>query len=107
MVIIYYQIFQKTSPANIILHASSAHPSPLVNSIPYGQYLQLKRNCMREEDFHMRSKDLLDWLLNRGYSKDLFSETGIYFTIKHKLLLVSFNKMLNYKYVLKDTGAYL
>lgn len=39
------KLFRKSTAGNTILHSFSFHPRPLVESIPYGQYLCIKRNC--------------------------------------------------------------
>ncbi|XP_040178452.1 uncharacterized protein LOC120911183 [Rana temporaria] len=62
-------LFRKPIAGNTILHATSAHPSPLIKSIPYSQYLRLKRNCSTQEDFLLEAAGLRDRLLLRGYSK--------------------------------------
>lgn len=41
----------------------------LVNSIPYGQYLRLKRNCSSEDNFNQEAQALRMRLLECGYSK--------------------------------------
>ncbi|XP_077330261.1 uncharacterized protein LOC143964418 [Lithobates pipiens] len=61
-------LFRKPLAANTVLHASSSHPEPLVASIPYGQYLCLKRNCSSEADFELEAKKLQIRLRHRGYS---------------------------------------
>lgn len=65
-------LFQKPKAGNTILKANSGHPSSLVKSIPYGQYLRIKWNCSSQEDFHKQANELKNRLLARGYSKRTF-----------------------------------
>lgn len=60
-------LFRKSTAGNTILHASSAHPQPLIRAIPYSQYLRLKRNCSNQESFLQEAAALRDRLLLRGY----------------------------------------
>lgn len=48
-------LFRKATAGNTILRANSGHPTSLVKSIPYGQYLRLKYNCSSQEDFQLKS----------------------------------------------------
>lgn len=72
---IYTALYRKPSSGNTILHAQSAHPEPLLRSIPFSQYLRIKRNCTREEDFLRAAQELYDRLLDRGYSHSLFKKS--------------------------------
>ena len=62
-------LFRKPTAGNTVLHATSAHPASLIRSIPYSQYLRLKRNCSTQEVFLLEAAALRDRLLERGYSK--------------------------------------
>lgn len=64
----HWYLYRKPTAGNTLLHASSAHPKPLVCSIPYAQYLRLCRNCAQEEDFYVQAAALREHLLLRGYS---------------------------------------
>lgn len=61
-------LYRKPTAGNTLLYATSAHPRSLVRSIPYTQYLQLRRNCTLEGDFRIQAKALRERLLLRGYS---------------------------------------
>lgn len=61
-------LYRKPTAGNTLLFATSAHPTPLVRSIPYAQYLRLRRNCSQESDFKLQAKALRERLLLRGYS---------------------------------------
>lgn len=60
-----------TGPQRAILsfHASSAHPTPLIYSIPYRPFRRLKFNSKDSEVFEEEARKLQTWLLARGYSK--------------------------------------
>lgn len=74
MVVWGLSLYRKPSSGNAILHAASSHPAPLVKSIPYSQYVRLKRNCSREFDFEKEVKALQTRLLAKGYSKTCLKE---------------------------------
>lgn len=60
-------LFRKPTSGNTILHASSAHPRSLVQSIPFGQYLRLRRNCSSDVCFRQEAGLFYEGLLARGY----------------------------------------
>lgn len=62
-------LYRKPTAGNTLLHATSAHPKPLVCSIPFAQYLGLRRNCTLESDFRLQANALRKRLLLRGYSR--------------------------------------
>lgn len=66
---VFPDLYRKPSSANTIVHATRAHPKSLVQSIPYGQYLRLRCNFTREEDIVIRTNELRERLLKRGYTK--------------------------------------
>lgn len=61
-------VFHKLTAGNTILHVASAHLCPLVISIPYSQYLRLRRICSSEDHFKQEADALGERLLPRGYS---------------------------------------
>lgn len=61
-------LFRKPSVGNS-LHTTSSHPASLmIASVPYGQYLRLKRNCSENAHFEQNAKALQTRLKQRGYS---------------------------------------
>lgn len=48
--------------------ATSSHPASLIASVPYGQYLRLKRNWSENAQFEQEAKALQICLKQRGYS---------------------------------------
>lgn len=61
-------LYCKETAGNTILHASSSQPEPLVLSIPYVQYLRLRRYYSKDTEFMREANSLRSHLLNRGYS---------------------------------------
>lgn len=62
-------LYRKPSADNSLVHATSSHPGPLVASVPYGQYLRLRRNCSENSHFETEAKALQNRLLSRCYSR--------------------------------------
>ena len=60
-------IFRKSTDRNSILHAQSHHPKRLVENIPYGQFLRLKRICSDPRDFNDKTREMDDRFKQRGY----------------------------------------
>lgn len=61
-------LFCKSTAGNTVLDATSFHTTSLKNSIPYRQYLRLRRNCSTDA-FFKEAGLLQDCLLSRGYSR--------------------------------------
>lgn len=59
----------KPMTGNTLLHASSSHPTPLIHSLLYAQYLCVHRNCTTEKDVKTQAAMLRHHLLARGYCK--------------------------------------
>lgn len=68
-------LYRKPSSGNTILHASSAHPAPLICSIPYKQYLCLRRNCSTNDNFINQADLSQNRLLARGDPRSLLRKT--------------------------------
>jgi len=47
---------------------SSSHPSHVKNSIPYSQFLRLRRLCSDDSDFSLKSEEMCNFFNKRGYS---------------------------------------
>ncbi|XP_073510776.1 uncharacterized protein [Phyllobates terribilis] len=63
------QVYRKPTAVNSLLFADSSHPKPLVNNIPTGEFVRIRRNCSEEETFHEQSKELFQRFRQRGYSR--------------------------------------
>lgn len=70
-------LYRKPTAGNTMLHDTSAHPASLICSIPYGQYLWLKRNCSDIDVFETEAKCLHDRLHAKGCSKKCLANIAL------------------------------
>ena len=57
-------IFRKNT---IVFMYSSSHPSHVKNSIPFSQFLRLRRLCSDDSDFSEKSEAMCQFFDKRGY----------------------------------------
>lgn len=50
-------LYPKPSAGNTIIRADSFHPQPLLQSIPYSQYLRLRHNCSDDNKSKVAAND--------------------------------------------------
>ncbi|CAJ0959600.1 unnamed protein product, partial [Ranitomeya imitator] len=62
-------VYRKPTSTNLLLHASSSHPRHMIQSVPVGQFLRLRRICSSDTDFERQAEDLKNRFLERGYSR--------------------------------------
>lgn len=60
-------VFRKSTATNSILHATSSHPKSLMESIPYGEMIRMKRNCSKENEANQKIEETISRLKGRGY----------------------------------------
>ena len=53
---------------------TSCHPKHTKNSLPYSLALRLRRICSTDELFSLRTKEMKQHLLNRGYTKGCIND---------------------------------
>ena len=70
-------LYCKPTDSHNYLLFDSAHPRKFINSIPYSQYLRIRRICSRLEDFDTHMKEMTLKLLKRGYPLDLLQEAAL------------------------------
>jgi len=61
-------VHYKPTDSHIYLLSSSSHPSFVkTDSIPYSQFLRLRRLCSNDSDFSLKSEEICNFLNKRGY----------------------------------------
>lgn len=63
--------FRKSMAGNSLLRADSAHSEALKKSIPFAQYMRIRRICTSLDEFDIQAGHLQKRFLARGYSRSL------------------------------------
>ena len=64
-------VFYKPTDSHSYLLYSSSHLNHTKRSIPFSQFLRLRRLCSEDEDFHTKSLEMRDFFVQRGYPTSL------------------------------------
>ena len=68
-------IYYKETDTHSYLNYTSSHPIRCKNSIPYSQFLRLRRICSDERDFDIKSKEMtVFFFINRGYPQQILQQ---------------------------------
>ena len=68
---IFSRLFCKPTDSHSYLEFNSCHPPQNKNSIPYSQFLRIRRNCTEWEDFLQNGLKLSAYFSIRGYPVEL------------------------------------
>ena len=74
--------YKPTDSHSYLLHSSS-HPAHVKNSIPYSQFLRLRRLCSDDTDFSEKSEEMCQFFKARGYPDPVIHNS------KHRAVTVS------------------
>ena len=64
-------VFYKPTDSHSYLLYSSSHPNHTKQSIPFSQFLCLRRLCSEDEDFQSNSLEMREFFVQRGYPTSL------------------------------------
>ena len=64
-------VFYKPTDSHSYLLYSSSHPNHTKQSIPFSQFLRLRRLCSEDEDFQSKSLEMREFFVQRGYPTSL------------------------------------
>ena len=64
-------VYYKETDSHNILRYDSSHPTSCKNSIPYAQFIRLRRICSDNTDFHEKAEEQTQFFLNQGYPEDI------------------------------------
>ena len=68
---LYTTLYTKETDTHSYLHFESSHPKHTKEKGPYGQFLRLKRNCSRPEDFKNNADAMAKDYIKRGYPTEI------------------------------------
>ena len=68
-------VHYKPTDSHSYLLYSSSHSSDVKNSIPYSQFLRLRRLCSEDSDFSLKSEEICEFFNKRGYPASI-AEAG-------------------------------
>ena len=71
---IFSRLFCKPTDSHSYLEFNSCHPPQNKNSIPYSQFLRIRRNCTEWEDFLQNGLKLSAYFSIRGYPIELVTK---------------------------------
>ena len=67
-------LYTKPTDAHSYLRYESSHPSHCKSSLPYSQFLRLRRICSRMDDFEGHSLEMYQHFQNRGYPDSILQQ---------------------------------
>jgi len=65
--LVYTELYTKDTDTHNYLHYTSSHPAHCKKGGPYGEFLRIRRNCHKLEDFEKHSNARKQDYLRRGY----------------------------------------
>lgn len=63
-------VFRKPTDRNNFLHSKSYHPPSMKKSLPYSQFLRMRRICSTADDFESQAKIIYERFLSKGYDRE-------------------------------------
>lgn len=66
-------IYYKPTDAHKYLDYNSCHPRPCIQSIPFSQFLRLRRICSNEEDFVQKSAEMEKYFTKSNFPPDIIT----------------------------------
>ena len=67
-------VHYKPTDSHSYLLYSSSHPSHVKDSIPYSQFLRLRRLCSDDSDFNSKCDEMSNFFPERGYPDNILSK---------------------------------
>ena len=72
---LYTTLYSKPTDSHMYLHYTSSHPLHCKTSLPYSQFLRIRRICTRQEDFEVNARKMVKYFLDRGYPQELITSS--------------------------------
>ena len=62
-------LFGKPTDAHMYLNATSCHAKHVINNLPKGQFIRVRRICSDKADYLAHGKRLIEFFTERGYNR--------------------------------------
>ena len=62
-------MFYKPTDSHAYLNYTSSHPPSTKDSIPFSQFLRLRRLCSSDSDFELRAREMSNFFISQGYDE--------------------------------------
>ena len=83
------ELYTKPTNAQAYLLRTSYHPKHIFNSLPYGEFLRIRRNCSDLESFDKHAKNMFLAFQKRGYEHKILKEAHDKARLKNRDLMLS------------------
>ena len=70
----YTDLYSKPTDSHSYLRYDSAYPPRCMQSLPYSQFLRIRRICTKKSDFEKHASNMKQDFLHRGYPKRLLED---------------------------------
>ena len=84
-------LYEKPTDSHNYLHYTSCHPEHTKSSLPYSQFLRIKKICTKEEDFEKHSHKIYQHFVRREYPKRVLDKALSQVKAKNRLDLLQKN----------------
>jgi len=74
---VYTELYTKDTDTHNYLQYTSAHPAHCKKGGPYGEFLRIRRNCHKPEDFEKHAKSRCEDYKRRGYPTEVINNALI------------------------------
>ena len=74
--ILFTDLYEKPTDSHKYLHYTSSHPTHCKKSVPYRQFLRIRRICIRDADYFAHASKLAGYFRQRGYPPHLIEESA-------------------------------
>ena len=68
-------VYSKPTDAHLYLNRKSCHPTHVIQNLPKGQFIRVRRICSQISDFDDYSKTMKKHFVSRGYDEKVLSKT--------------------------------
>ena len=67
-------LYSKPTDSHCYLHYDSSHPTSCKNSIPYSQFLRIRRICSDDDDFRCKVNTMYQHFVDKGYPRRVLNK---------------------------------